>query len=51
LGEEWVLEDMEILIPVALFILLDIAAWRWAVDSRDWNVDDRALRARPRRAI
>jgi len=42
---------MEIIIPVALFILLDIVAWRWAVDSRDWTVDDRAIRARPRRAI
>ncbi len=42
---------MEIMIAVAAFILLDIAAWRWAVDSRIWDVDDRAIQARPRRAI
>ncbi len=42
---------MEIMVAIALFILLDVAAWRWAVDSRFWDVDDRAIRARPRRAI
>jgi len=42
---------MEILITVALFVLLDVAAWRWAVDSRDWTVEDRAVQRRPRRAI
>ena len=47
----WVLEDMEILITVAALILLNAAVWRWAADSRDWTVDDRAIRRRPRRAI
>jgi hypothetical protein len=42
---------MELVIAIAALVLLDIAAWRWAVDSRDWVEDDRAITQRPRRAI
>ena len=42
---------MEVLVVIVALILLDVAAWRWAVDSRVWVEDDRAIQRRPRRAI
>jgi hypothetical protein len=42
---------MELLVAVAVLILIDVAVWRWGVDSRIWVEDDRAIQRRPRRAI
>jgi len=33
-----------IFIPVLILALLDVAALRWGVDSRDGSTDDRAIR-------
>ena len=46
-----VLVGVEIMLLVLVLILVDIAAWKWGVDSREWTLDDRAITPRPRRAI
>jgi hypothetical protein len=41
---------VEILVAFIALVLLDIAAWRWGVDSRQWGLEPRAT-GRPERWI
>jgi hypothetical protein len=47
-----VLMSMEILVAVLILVLIDLAAWKWGADSREWTVDERSIAPRrPRRAF
>jgi len=41
---------VEIMVALVALVLLDIAAWRWGVDSRRWGLQIRASR-RPERWV
>jgi len=44
---------MEIVYAVVLLLALDLAAWRWGVNSNAWAEDElrRTIRPLPRRSI